>query len=162
MGLRHVEAFNFVGRAAELAEAFTRHGLAAKTGHATFSDERRRGDTVIPTPPRRTSSRRRRPSGSTSSSTPSSAPTAGLTKSRWGHRRPAESGGGARREYGPRGYHNHTQEFAASSAGARPSRCSLSSPRRRHARGRLYWAATAKQDVPLCWVVLGIVSRLCM
>ena len=44
MGLRHVEAFNFVGRAAELAEAFTRHGLAAKTGHATFlSDERRRG-----------------------------------------------------------------------------------------------------------------------
>jgi hypothetical protein len=32
MGLRHVEAFNFVTRPAGLAEAFARHGLAAKTG----------------------------------------------------------------------------------------------------------------------------------
>ena len=51
MGLRHVEAFNFVGRAAELAEAFTRHGLAAKTGHATFlrrAAARRHCDTHAP------------------------------------------------------------------------------------------------------------------
>lgn len=51
MGLRNVEAFEFVSRAAELAEAFARHGLAAKTGHAMFlSDERRRGDVVTPAP----------------------------------------------------------------------------------------------------------------
>ena len=51
MGLRNVEAFEFVSRAPELAEAFARHGLVAKTGHAMFlSDERRRGDVVTPAP----------------------------------------------------------------------------------------------------------------
>ncbi len=34
IGLRNVEAFAFVDRADELAAAFTRHGIAAPTGHA--------------------------------------------------------------------------------------------------------------------------------
>lgn len=34
IGLRNVEAFAFVDRADELAEAFARHGIAAPTGHA--------------------------------------------------------------------------------------------------------------------------------
>jgi sugar phosphate isomerase/epimerase len=34
LGVRHVEAFDFVRRGAELAAAFERHGLAVPTGHA--------------------------------------------------------------------------------------------------------------------------------
>ena len=49
MGLRQVEAYAFVDRAEPLAEAFGRHGLEAKTGHAhLLSDELRFGDRVIP------------------------------------------------------------------------------------------------------------------
>lgn len=49
MGLRQVEAYAFVDRAESLAEAFLRHGLEAKTGHAhLLSDELRFGDRVIP------------------------------------------------------------------------------------------------------------------
>lgn len=34
IGIRHVEAFDFVERAGALAEAFARHGISAATGHA--------------------------------------------------------------------------------------------------------------------------------
>ncbi len=37
IGFRNVEAFGFVTRADELAEAFTRHGLASPTGHASLA-----------------------------------------------------------------------------------------------------------------------------
>jgi sugar phosphate isomerase/epimerase len=51
MGIRQVEAFAFVDRADALAEAFGRHGLEAKTGHAPLlSDELRFGDNVMPVP----------------------------------------------------------------------------------------------------------------
>ena len=40
MGLRNVEAFDFVRRPTELRAALDRHGLTAPTGHA-FADERR-------------------------------------------------------------------------------------------------------------------------
>ncbi|MEV5953892.1 sugar phosphate isomerase/epimerase [Streptomyces sp. NPDC051987] len=36
LGLTNVEAFGFVHRAAELADALARHGLSAPTGHASF------------------------------------------------------------------------------------------------------------------------------
>lgn len=52
IGLRHVEAFNFIGNAPEIAAALARHGLTAPTGHAPFlSDELRFGDQVMPVPP---------------------------------------------------------------------------------------------------------------
>jgi sugar phosphate isomerase/epimerase len=51
MGIRQVEAYAFVDRAEALAEAFGRHGLQARTGHAPLlSDELRFGDTVMPVP----------------------------------------------------------------------------------------------------------------
>lgn len=39
IGLTTVEAFDFVNRADELAAAFARHGLSAKTGHAFIASE---------------------------------------------------------------------------------------------------------------------------
>jgi sugar phosphate isomerase/epimerase len=53
MGLRYVEAFDFVRRPAELRAAFDRHGLTAPTGHAFLvSEEVRRADgTVTQVPP---------------------------------------------------------------------------------------------------------------
>jgi sugar phosphate isomerase/epimerase len=53
MGIRQVEAYAFVDRADALAEAFGRHGLQARTGHAPLlSDEIRFGDRVLPVPAR--------------------------------------------------------------------------------------------------------------
>lgn len=52
MGIRQVEAYAFVDRAAALAESFAKHGLQAKTGHAPVaSTEIRRGDQVMVVPP---------------------------------------------------------------------------------------------------------------
>lgn len=49
LGLRNVEVYGFVHRAAELAEALGRHGLSARTGHANLlSPEDGRG-TPVPT-----------------------------------------------------------------------------------------------------------------
>jgi sugar phosphate isomerase/epimerase len=159
MGLRQVEAFNFVDRAAELAEAFTRHGLAAKTGHATFlSDERRRGDTVIPTPPEK--------------DVFEAAQTLGLdilidafvSPDRWLDEEQVAATAErlnqvAERaaDYGLRvGYHNHTQEFAASFGGR--SAFEVFADQLRDdvtLEVDLYWAATAKQDVPALLGRLG-------
>jgi sugar phosphate isomerase/epimerase len=159
MGLRQVEAFNFVDRAAELAEAFARHGLAAKTGHATFlSDERRRGDTVIPTPPEK--------------DVFEAAQTLGLdilidafvSPDRWLDEEQVAATANrlnqvAERatDYGLRvGYHNHTQEFAASFGGR--SAFEVFAEQLRDdvtLEVDLYWAATAKQDVPALLGRLG-------
>jgi sugar phosphate isomerase/epimerase len=53
IGLRYVEAFDFVRRPTELRAALDRHGLTAPTGHAFLvSEEIRRPDgTVMPVPP---------------------------------------------------------------------------------------------------------------
>ena len=62
-----------------------------------------------------------------------------------------------------RGYHNHTQEFAASFGGR--SAFEVFAEQLRDdvtLEVDLYWAATASRMCRLCWVVLGIVSRLCM
>ena len=39
MGIRQVEAYAFVDRAEQLAEAFAKHGLQAKTGHAPLASD---------------------------------------------------------------------------------------------------------------------------
>ena len=53
IGLRYVEAFDFVRRPTELRAALDRHGLSAPTGHAFLVSEevRRRDGTVTPVPP---------------------------------------------------------------------------------------------------------------
>ena len=53
IGLRYVEAFDFVRRPTELRAALDRHGLTAPTGHAFLVSEeiRRRDGTVTPVPP---------------------------------------------------------------------------------------------------------------
>jgi sugar phosphate isomerase/epimerase len=45
LGVRHVEAFDFVRRGPELAAAFDRHGLTAPTGHAGLVDPAGRAET---------------------------------------------------------------------------------------------------------------------
>jgi hypothetical protein len=61
MGLRYVEAFDFVRRPAELRAAFDRHGLTAPTGHAFLvSEEVHRADgTVTQVPPHEETFRQR-------------------------------------------------------------------------------------------------------
>jgi sugar phosphate isomerase/epimerase len=159
MGLRHVEAFNFVASAAELAEAFTRHGLAAKTGHATFlSDELRVRGTVRPVPAQQ--------------DVYEAAQTLGLdilidafvSPDRWLDEEQVAATAdrlnqAAERaaDYGLRvGYHNHTQEFAASFRGR--SAFEVFAEQLRDdvtLEVDLYWAATAKQDVPALLGRLG-------
>lgn len=52
IGLCNVEAFGFVGRAAELRAAFDAAGLRARSAHANFiTDELRFGDQVMTVPP---------------------------------------------------------------------------------------------------------------
>ncbi len=52
LGFRNVEAFGFVGRAAQLRSAFEAAGITAPSGHAPFiSDEIRFGDQVMEVPP---------------------------------------------------------------------------------------------------------------
>ncbi|WGD37289.1 sugar phosphate isomerase/epimerase [Lysinibacter sp. HNR] len=52
IGLRNVEGFNFVPRAAELRAGFARYGLSVPTAHGPFlSTELKFGDQVIPVPP---------------------------------------------------------------------------------------------------------------
>lgn len=159
MGLRQVEAFNFVDRAAELAEAFTRHGLAARTGHATFlSDERRRGDIVIPTPPEKDVFEAARTLGLDILIDPFVSPDRWLDEEQVAATADRLNQVAERAaDYGLRvGYHNHTQEFAASFAGR--SAFEVFAEQLRDdvtLEVDLYWAATAKQDVPALLGRLG-------
>ena len=159
MGLRNVEAFEFVSRAPQLAEAFGRHGLVAKTGHAMFlSDERRRGDVVTPAPAQQ--------------DVFEAAQTLGVDilidpfvpLERWLDEdqvaaTAARLNQAAERaaDYGLRvGYHNHTQEFAANLGGRSAYEVFVDQLREDVAlEVDLYWAATAKQDVPALLSRLG-------
>jgi sugar phosphate isomerase/epimerase len=52
IGLKHVEAFNFLGDPEALAASLAKHGLTSPTGHAPLmSDEMRTIEKVIPVPP---------------------------------------------------------------------------------------------------------------
>lgn len=116
MGIRQVEAFAFVDRAEQLAEAFAKHGLQAKTGHAPLlSDEVRSPDGMVPAP--------------THADVFAAAKTLGLeyvidpfvALERWLTREAIEetanrlnAAAKEAAEHGLKvGYHNHAQEFAA-------------------------------------------------
>jgi sugar phosphate isomerase/epimerase len=159
MGLRHVEPFNFVGRAAELAEAFARHGLAAPTGHANFlSDELRVRGTVRPVHKQTDVFEAAQTLGLDILIDPFVSPDrwldeAQVTATAERLNQAAEQAAG----YGLRvGYHNHTQEFAALSDGR--SALELFADQLRDdvaLEVDLFWAATAKQDLPALLGRLG-------
>lgn len=48
LGLRNVEVYGFVHRAQELADALARHGLSARTGHATLLSPEHGDGTPVP------------------------------------------------------------------------------------------------------------------
>jgi sugar phosphate isomerase/epimerase len=114
IGLRNVEAFNFLDNAPEIAATLAAHGFKAPTGHAPFlSDELRFGDQVFPVPPIESVFEAARTLGLELVIDPFVAPD------RWTTREDVQDT--ARRlneaaklaaDYGLRvGYHNHTQEI---------------------------------------------------
>jgi len=159
LGLRNVEAFDFVRRAPELAAALRAVGLAAPTGHATLlSRELRFGDTVVPVPPL--------------DETFAAAKELGLDvvidafvpPARWADEteiaRTAEllnEAADAASAYGLRvGYHNHAHEFAHQFGGTSAFELFAG----RLADGvtlevDVYWAHVAGQDVPALLRRLG-------
>ena len=159
MGIRQVEAFAFVDRADALAAAFAKHGLEARTGHAPLlSDEIRFGDTVRPVP--------------SQDEVFAAAETLGLeividpfvAIDRWldadqiadtAARLNAAAEKAA--EHGLRvGYHNHGQEFAATIDGVSGFELFAGQLRDDVAlEVDLFWAATARADVPALLGRLG-------
>ncbi|PPL16419.1 sugar phosphate isomerase/epimerase family protein [Microterricola pindariensis] len=159
MGLRLVEAFDFVRRPAELAEAFATHGLSSPTGHATLlSDEIRLGELVYPVDSHETIFAAAKTLGV------ETVIDAFIPLERWqteegvadiATRLNAAARSAA--EHGLRvGYHNHSQEFVASFGGRSAFE---------HFADQLddevvlevdlFWAATAGQDVPALLSRLG-------
>ncbi|MET0975248.1 MAG: sugar phosphate isomerase/epimerase [Leifsonia sp.] len=151
MGLTQVEAFDFVGRAPELAESFSRNGLAAKTGHATLlSDELRFGDTVVPVPGLDEVFAAAKILGLDIVIDAFVAPDRWLDEDAVADtaarlNRAAERAA----DHGLRvGYHNHSQEFAASFGGRSAFEVFADQLSDDVALEiDLYWAATARQDV---------------
>ncbi|WP_159502207.1 sugar phosphate isomerase/epimerase [Microbacterium sp. 18062] len=159
LGLRQVEAFDFVRRASELRTALDRHGLVARTGHATFlSDELRFGDSVVAVPPRAETFSAARELGL------SIVIDAFVPPARWADAAEIErtasllnAAAAEAAEHGLRvGYHNHAHEFAHEFDGRSGYELLV---------GRLdeavvleldaYWAAVAGQDVPALLGRLG-------
>ncbi len=164
IGLRNVEAFGFLGRAAELRAAFDAAGLRAPSGHAPFlSDQLGFGDNVIDVPP--------------AAEVFDDAVTLGVEilidpmvgPDRWYSR--DEVAGTADRlnalvdqaaERGLRlGYHNHSQEFHKSFDGvsAYETFVGLLDPRV-VLEVDVFWAATGQQDVVALLQRLGDRVRL--
>ncbi|BAK33218.1 hypothetical protein MLP_02040 [Microlunatus phosphovorus NM-1] len=158
MGIRQVEAFAFVDRAEQLAEAFAKHGLQAKTGHAPLlSDEVRSPDGMVPAP--------------THADVFAAAKTLGLeyvidpfvALERWLTREAIEetanrlnAAAKEAAEHGLKvGYHNHAQEFAADIDGVNGYDYFASLlDEEIMLEVDLFWAATAKIDV------LALLGRL--
>lgn len=151
MGIRQVEAFAFVDRAEQLAAAFAKHGLQAKTGHAPLlSDEVRSPDGMVPAPSHR--------------DVFAAAKTLGLeyvidpfvALERWLTREAIEETAGRLNaaakeaaEHGLKvGYHNHAQEFAADIDGVNGYEYFASLLDDEVVlEVDVFWAATAKVDV---------------
>lgn len=157
-GIRTVEAFDFVRRPAELAEAFRRHGLSAPTGHATLvSDRLSFGGVTIEVPPLEEVFAAAEALGVGTVIDPMTAPDRWLDAEAVADTaRRLNAAAERARDHGLRvGYHNHAQEFAAEFGGV--------SAFERFAglladdvvlEVDLFWAATAGQDV------VGLVRRL--
>jgi sugar phosphate isomerase/epimerase len=159
IGFRNVEAFGFVGRAAELRAAYDAAGLAAPSGHAQFlSDQVRHGDRVIDVPPLET--------------VLDEAETVGvellidpmIPADRWASAdevaRTAERLNAAAQKAAERGirvgYHNHSQEFHHSFDGVTAYEtfaAQLSSDVALELDA--FWAQVGGQDVPALITRLG-------
>ena len=163
-GFRNVEAFGFVGRAAELRAAFDAAGLVSPSAHAGFlTDEVRYGDTVIVNPPFEQVLDDAETLGVTTLIDPMVSPD------RW--RDIDEIRGTADRLNGyvdaaeargiRLGYHNHSQEFIASFDGVSglEAFAALLDPRI-VLEVDVYWAAIGGQDVPALLRRLGDRVRL--
>ena len=159
MGLRHVEAYDFVSRAPELAAAFERNGLTAKTGHAPLlSDELRFGDDVVPVPDQAVVFEAARTLGLDIVIDPYVATERWLDEAAVDDtaarlNRAAERAA----DYGLQvGYHNHSQEFLATVGG----RTAFEYFADQLSDGvalevDVYWAATGQQDVTALLKRLG-------
>lgn len=158
MGLRNVEAFDFVGRPAEIRAALDASGLASPTGHAPLlTDELWTPDGSIATPEPRVVFEAAAQIGIQTVIDPFVAPERWLTEEGVldiAERMNAASETAA--EFGLTvGYHNHAQEFVASFDGQSAYQRFVSlTDARVQLELDLFWALAGGQDVP------GLVASL--
>ncbi len=158
LGLRNVEAFDFVRRPAEIRRALDAAGLASPTGHAPLlSDELWTPDGSIPTPAPEVVFEAAATLGVTTVIDPFVAPDRWLTlpgvtdiADRLNNLVEVAAGFGL-----AVGYHNHAQEFVADFDGQTAyERFVELTDERVEIELDLFWALTGGQDVT------GLVSRL--
>lgn len=159
IGLRNVEAFDFVGRPAEIRAALDAAGLASPTGHAPLlSDELWTPDGSIPTPAPEVVFAAAAELGMTTLYDPFVAPERWLTEDgvadiadRLNALVDVAAGFGL-----SVGYHNHAQEFVASFDGQSAyERFVATTDPRVQIELDLFWALTGGQDVPALVAALG-------
>jgi len=159
IGLTNVEAFDFVGRPAEIRAALDASGLAAPTGHAPLlSDELWTPDGSIPTPAPEVVLEAAATVGITTLFDPFVAPERWLTEEgvadvadRLNAIVELAAGFGI-----TVGYHNHAQEFVASFGGQTAYERFVSLTDERVALELdLFWALAGAQDVPALVTHLG-------
>ncbi|WP_040167565.1 sugar phosphate isomerase/epimerase family protein [Microbacterium gorillae] len=162
IGLRNVEAFDFVGRPAEIRAALDAAGLAAPTGHAPLlSDELWTPDGAIPTPKPEVVFEAAATLGMTTVYDPFVPVERWLTADGVADiaermNRAAEVAAGFGLQVG---YHNHAQEFIADFDGTSAYERFIELTDERVAiELDLFWALTGGQDVPALVQRLG--SRL--
>ena len=148
MGLRQVEAYDFVTRADALAQSFSANNLVAKTGHAPFLSDTLGGDGAAPDP----------------EDVFTAASTLGLdilidpfvAPDRWLDEDEVTATANRLNDAAERaaghglvvGYHNHSQEFVADFGGVSAYEFFVDKLRDDVVlEVDLYWAATGKQDV---------------
>ena len=158
MGIRQVEAFAFVDRADSLVEAFGRHGLQAKTGHAPLlSAELRFGNTMRPAPSHDEVFAAARTLGLDIVIDPNVAIDRWLDADQIADTATRLNAAAEKAaDHGLRvGYHNHSQEFAATIDGRSGFEVFAEQLRDDVAlEVDLFWAATAYDDV------VGLLGRL--
>lgn len=159
MGLRNVEAFDFVRRPAEIRAALDASGLASPTGHAPLlSDELWTPDGSIPTPAPEVVFEAAARIGMSTVIDPFVAPERWLTED--GVADIAERMNRAAdlaATFGLTvGYHNHAQEFVASFDGRSAYERFVSlTDARVQLELDMFWALTGGQDVPALVAALG-------
>lgn len=159
IGLRNVEAFDFVGRPAEIRAALDASGLASPTGHAPLlTDELWTPDGSIPTPAPEVVFEAAAQIGIQTVIDPFVAPERWLTEEgvadiadRLNALVETAAGFGL-----SVGYHNHAQEFVASFDGQSAYQRFVSlTDERVQLELDLFWALTGGQDVPALVASLG-------
>ncbi|PZU44177.1 MAG: sugar phosphate isomerase [Microbacterium sp.] len=159
IGLRNVEAFDFVGRPAEIRAALDASGLVSPTGHAPLlTDELWTPDGSIPTPAPEVVFEAAAQIGMQTVIDPFVAPERWLTEA--GVLDIAERLNAlieTAASFGLSvGYHNHAQEFVASFDGVSAyERFVALTDERVQLELDLFWALTGGQDVPALVARLG-------